>query len=252
MVDVGLFLVGIIVGVMNAIAGGGMLVGFPVLLAAGLPALAANVTANIVVLPTQLSSALGYWKYLRKLPRHYLWLLVPCIVGATIGALVLRNTSSTRFNEIVPGLILVAVALFAFQPIIKLHLDRIATTKNISTRPLLYIAVLLLPMSVYGGYFGAGFGFVMLALLSFSNLRDMHQMNGLKNLAAVGIAAASIACLFNTGLIDWHRGLVMAAGGTVGGYGGSRIAQKVSSRGLRITVIVIGTVTTLYLALRTY
>src|SRR5438270_3938759 len=117
MVDIGLFLVGIVVGGMNAIAGGGMLIGFPIMILVGLPALVANATACVVTLPGQIGSAYGYRSYLRKVPAVYLWLLVPCAAGAAIGATLLRHTSYSRFAELVPGLILLAVALFAFQPL---------------------------------------------------------------------------------------------------------------------------------------
>lgn len=252
MTDVYLFFVGIIVGGMNAIAGGGMLVGFPVLLAVGLPALVANATACIITIPGQLSSAYGYRKYLRKVSPAYLWLLVPCTVGAGIGATLLRHTSYNRFAELIPGLILLAAALFAFQPYIRLQLHRHLHGRAKNAKPLVTIALLLFPLAVYGGYFGAGFGFVMLALLSFTKLRDLHQINGLKNLGAVGLAGAALAVLFNSGLIDWHHGLVMAAGSIVGGYSGANLAQRFSSHAIRIAVITIGFATAIYLGFRTY
>jgi uncharacterized membrane protein YfcA len=252
MIDFGLFVVGIVVGGMNAIAGGGMLIGFPILLAVGLPALVANATAAIITLPGQISSAYGYRKFLRKVPKSYLWLLVPCAAGAFMGATLLRNTSSKRFAELVPALILLAVVLFALQPFIKLQLHRHLHGKVKNLRPLLIIGISLFPLSIYGGYFGAGFGFVMLALLSFTKLHDLHQINGMKNLGAVAIAGTSVVTLYTSGLIDWHHGLVMAVGSLLGGYYGSRAAQKVSSHALRIVVIVIGIVTTIYLAFRTY
>lgn len=252
MLDIGLFFVGVIVGGMNAIAGGGMLVGFPVLLAAGLPALVANATAGIITLPGQISSAYGYRKFLRKVPASYLWLLVPCGTGAAIGATLLRNTSSKRFAELIPVLILLAVILFAFQPFIKLHLHRHLKGKVKNIRPLLIVGISLFPLSIYGGYFGAGFGFVMLALLSFTKLHDLHQINGMKNLGAIAIAGTSVVVLFTSGLIDWRHGLVMAAGSLFGGYYGSHVAQKVSSYALRFVVIAIGILTTVYLAFRTY
>jgi len=122
--DVILFLVGIAVGGMNAIAGGGMLIGFPALLAVGMPALAANITSNIIVVPGQLASVYGYRRYLRQVPRRYLWLLLPCAAGAAIGAEILRHTSSSSFQNLVPGLIFFAVVLFAFQPVLHFHLHR--------------------------------------------------------------------------------------------------------------------------------
>lgn len=250
--DIILLLVGVLVGGMNAIAGGGMLVGFPVLLALGLPALVANATANIVNLPGQLASAYGYRGYIRQVPKAYAWLLPPCALGAGIGAYILRNTSFDSFERLVPGLILLAVILFAFQPLLHFHVHKQLKTGRANNGPLLYIALALLPLSVYGGYFSAGFGFVMLAFLGFTNLHDIHKMNALKNIGASVMAAVSIVVLFSADLIDWRRGLVMAAGATIGGYYGSRLALKISSHTIRIIVISIGLATTLYLFLRQY
>lgn len=247
-----LFLVGIAVGGMNAIAGGGMLLGFPVLLALGLPALTANITTNIIVLPGQLASAYGYRKYLRRVPRQYLWLLPPCAIGAAIGALILRHTSSSSFQNIVPGLILFAVVLFAFQPLLHFHLHRHLRSRIKNSHTLIFIAMALIPLGIYGGYFGVGFGFVILAFLGFTSLNDVHKMNALKNLAAATIAIVAIISLFSTHLIDWHHGLVMAGGSMIGGYGGALLAQKVSSHKVRIAVIAIGLLTAVYLAIRTY
>ncbi len=250
--DVILFGAGIVVGAMNAIAGGGMLIGFPVLLATGLPALAANVTSNIVVLPGGLSSAWSYRKYIRKVPRRYMLLLIPCLAGATIGALILRNTKPTEFQHLVPSLVLFAVVLFAVQPYLHFHLHRHMHGKNKGLKPLLLISLALLAVAIYGGYFGAGFGFIMLAFLGFTKLHEIHQMNGLKNLAGVCVSTMSIVCLYSTHLINWHYGLVMAAGGTIGGYYGAQLTMKVPSHVIRIIVIIIGLSTAAYLGLRNY
>ena len=252
LIDLLLLLTGIVVGTMNAIAGGGMLLGFPILLAIGVPALVANATSNIIILPGQLASAYGYRAYLKKVPRVYLWLLPPCAVGAAVGALILRNTSSNSFEQLVPGLILFAVVLFTFQPLLHFHVHKQLKTKKVDNRPLLIIGLALLPLSVYGGYFGAGFGFVMLAFLGFTNLHDVHKMNALKNLAASTMAVVSIICLFSADLIDWRHGTVMAVGTTIGGYFGSRLAQRIPSHTIRVVVITIGLITASYLFLRQY
>lgn len=250
--DLLLFVTGVIVGTMNAIAGGGMLLGFPVLLAIGVPALVANATSNIIILPGQIASAYGYRSYLRKVPRVYLWLLPPCAVGAAVGALILRNTSSNSFEQLVPGLILFAVILFAFQPLLHFHVHKQLKTRQVDNRPLFIISLALLPLAVYGGYFGAGFGFVMLAFLGFTSLHDVHKMNALKNLAASTMAIVSIICLFSAHLIDWRHGLVMAVGTTIGGYYGSHLAQRIPSHTIRVVVITIGLITASYLFLKQY
>lgn len=250
--DLILLLTGVVVGAMNAIAGGGMLLGFPVLLALGIPPLVANATSNIIILPGQLASAYGYRKFLRQVPRAYLWLLPPCAVGAGIGALILRHTSSNSFEQLVPGLILFAVVLFAFQPLLHFHVHKQLKAKKVDNRPLLYVGLALIPLAIYGGYFGAGFGFVMLAFLGFTNLHDVHKMNALKNLAASTMAVVSIGCLFSARLIDWRHGLVMAVGTGIGGYCGARLAQRIPSHTVRLAVITIGLITATYLFLRQY
>lgn len=250
--DIIIFLVGIIVGAMNAIAGGGMLVGFPVLLALGLPALTVNASTNIIVLPGNLSAAFGYRKYFKRVPRHYLYLLLPAIVGAAIGATGLRHTSPEHFEHLVPWLILSAVVLFTVQPFLykqlQQHLHAPARFRR-RIRPLVIVGLAVLPLSVYGGFFGAGFGFIMLAFLGFTGLHDhIHRMNALKSVITTCIATTSLACLFSTHLIDWHHGLVMGAGNLIGGYAGATSIQKVSSHTIRIAIIIVGFGTAGYLA----
>jgi uncharacterized membrane protein YfcA len=250
--DIGLLMAGLVVGAMNAIAGGGILFGFPVMLATGLSPLVANATSNIVVLPGSLTSAYGYRKYIRKVPRQYIFLLIPCLIGAIIGVLILRNTSTAKFNTLVPCLIVFAVLLFAFQPFLHHHLHRHMKSKKKALQPLALIAFALLPVAVYGGYFGAGFGFIMLAFLGFTKLHDIHKMNGLKNLASATISCASLIFLLSAHLIDWHTGIIMAVGASIGGYYGALIAQKVPTHAIRLIVIAIGLTTAGYLAFKNY
>ncbi len=248
-----LFAVGIIVGIMNAIAGGGMLIGFPVLLATGMPALIANATSNIVILPGQISSAYGYRKYVRRIPKAYLLLAIPCTIGAGIGAIILRNTPTANFEKLVPGLIVFAVVLFIFQPFLHQHVHRHMhgpAKHRRRLQPVLLLAAAMFPLSIYGGYFGAGFGFIMLAFLGFTKMHEIHQMNALKNLMAICIAVASIVCLLSADLIDWKQGLIMGFGSLIGGYIGALGAQKFSSHASRIIVIIIGVTTATYLVVR--
>jgi uncharacterized membrane protein YfcA len=247
-----LLLAGFIVGAMNAIAGGGMLIGFPVLVALGLPPLIANATGNVVTAPGQLSSAIGYWRYLRRVPKHYAWLLVPIVAGAAAGALTLRNTSAHDFAHIIPGLVLFGVALFAFQPLLHFHLHRHLKGRTKTVLPLVLLAIAMLPLCFYGGYFGAGYGFMMLAFLGFTNLPDTHMINAMKNVSAIFVSGTSVICLYSAHLIRWRSGLVMAAGSVVGGYIGARTAQKVSSHWLRITIITIGLCAVVYLGFKQY
>ena len=250
--DIILLITGLAVGAMNAIAGGGMLLGFPVMLATGISPIHANASAAVATLPGSLSSAFGYRKYLRQIPKQYLWLIVPCAIGATIGALILRRTPPGNFEEIVPALVLFAVLLFALQPLLHFHLHKHLHGKSKGDFTLLWISIGFLPTAIYGGYFGAGFGFIVLAFLGFTSLKDIHKMNALKNLAGATIATASIATLWNSGLIDWHHGLVMAVGSTIGGFCGAKLSQRVSTHAFRIGVISFGLLAVAYLAFRTY
>jgi uncharacterized membrane protein YfcA len=250
--DIILLLTGILVGAMNAIAGGGMLLGFPIMLATGISPIHANASTAIVTLPGALSSAYGYRKYLRQIPIQYAWLIVPCVIGATIGAIILRRTPPGHFEQIVPGLVLFAVLLFAVQPLLHFNLHRHLHGKSKGDFTLAWISIGFLPTAVYGGYFGAGFGFIVLAFLGFTSLNEMHKMNALKNIAAASIAIASIATLWTSGLIDWHHGLVMAIGSSVGGFSGAKLSQGVPTHAFRIGVVGFGLLAVVYLAFRSY
>ncbi|MEO5950273.1 MAG: sulfite exporter TauE/SafE family protein [Candidatus Saccharimonadales bacterium] len=251
MTEILLLIGGFFMGVMNAIAGGGILLGFPVLLGAGLSPLVANATANIVGLPASLSSAYGYRAYIRKVPRMYLLLLVPCFLGAIVGSLLLLHTPTTEFLRLVPWLVAFAVILFTVQPYLHFHLHKTIKKKQHHLIPILSLSLAIAVLSIYGSYFGAGFGLIMLAFLGLTKLHDIHQMNGLKNLAAATISLTTIIIIFPSGLINWQTGLIMAVGSTIGGYYGSKIAQRVSSHALRVAVICIGFVTATYLFIHT-
>jgi uncharacterized membrane protein YfcA len=254
--DILLFGTGFLVGGMNAVAGGGMLLGFPILLATGMPAITANATSYLVVLPGNIAAGFGYRKYLKRVPRHYLLLLIPTVIGGFFGTYLLRNTSEADFAKIIPWLILFAVLLFAYQPFLynylHNHLHGPAKLRR-QVRPLVIVGLAMFPLSIYGGYFGAGFGFIMLAFLGFTRLHDhMHRMNALKNISVTFLAGVSVISLFGSHLIDWRHGLVMAGGNLLGGYIGAIYIQKVSSHSLRVFIVVIGLAAAAYLGLRTY
>ncbi|MEK7059402.1 MAG: sulfite exporter TauE/SafE family protein [Patescibacteria group bacterium] len=243
---------GILVGAMNAIAGGGMLIGFPVMLATGISPLVANVTSHFIVIPGQVGAIIGYRKYLRKVPKSYALLIIPCAIGGAIGATILKHTSSARFETLVPVLMLTAVILFAFQPFLHFHLHRHLKGRAKSLLPVLLIGCAFLPIAVYGGFFGVGFGFVIMAFLGFAQIHDIHLINALKCCSIFSISIVSAGLLARTGLVDWVPGSFMAAGCALGGYFGSRLAQRFSTHAIRIVVITIGLLAAGYLSLRTY
>lgn len=250
--DAVLLLVGLIVGVMNAIAGGGMLIGFPAMLALGFSPLVANATSYVAIVPGQLLAVYGYRRYLRRLSRAYLFLLLPCFIGGILGASVLRGTSNDRFVQLVPVLILFAILLFAVQPLLHFHFHRHLKKGRRDFKLLFVTSLIILPIAAYGAFFGPGFGFIMLAFLGFTSLQDVHQMNGLKSFAGGTTALAAALTLSGAHLIDWRAGLTMALGSCLGGYGGARLSQRFSSHASRIAVIIIGLIAAVYLALRAY
>ncbi|HSX05240.1 MAG TPA: sulfite exporter TauE/SafE family protein [Candidatus Saccharimonadales bacterium] len=250
--DIALILVGFVVGAMNAIAGGGMLVGFPVLVALGVPPLTANATASVITAPGQLASAVGYWRYLRKVPLRYAWLLLPATIGAALGSLTLRNTSPHDFARLVPALVLFGVLLFVFQPLLHFHLHRQLKGRAKKILPLALLGMAMIPLCFYGGYFGAGYGFLMLAFLGLTNLQDTHMINAMKNVSAVFVSSTAMLCLYGAHLIDWRIGGITAIGTVSGGFLGARGAQHVSSHWLRISIIAIGLMAVIYLSVQQY
>ncbi len=237
MLSLGLFLACLLAGMVNSVAGGGIIVVFPALLAVGMPPITANATSNIVSWPGALASAFGYRKHLRTLPAKYILLLIPCLLGAIGGAFLLEKTDSSQFSHIIPYLVLAAVLLFIAQPFLHRHLER--NLRAHRNAPLMIIGLALLPMSIYGGYFGAGFGFLMLAFLSFTRLTNVHQINGLKNLAGAAITLTCTIYFGATGLIDWRYAPAMIAGSLLGGFFGARLAQKVNPAIVHNFIVVL-------------
>lgn len=250
--DILLFLVGIIVGGMNSIAGGGMLFGFPFMLATGMPAIVANVTAHVVLLPGQVGAIVGYRNYLRKIPKIYLWLLIPLIAGAAVGSSWLRRTPAEDFEKLIPILLVFAVGLFALQPTLQRHFHRHLISDTKSRYGLLLIALAILPIAIYGGYFGVGFGFVLLSFLSFSNIHDIHKINALKNFGTFVISTVTFFMLLTSGLIDWEHGISMAIGCGIGGFYGAHVAQRFSSHAIRLFILFIGIVSVVVLFFKNY
>ncbi len=238
MLILAIFAASFVAGIINSFAGGGILLTFPTLLAAGLPPITANATSNLGSWPGALSSAYGYRHYLKSLPHKYWLLLVPCFIGALLGAYLLTNTNTEEFKAVVPWLVLSAVLLFMLQPFLHRHLAR--NLRAHRNAPLIIIGLALIPMSIYGGYFGAGFGFVMLAFLGFTRITDLHQINGLKNLAGATISLVCTVYFGLAGLIDWQYGAVLLVGSLAGGYVGAHIAQRLHPAAVHLGIIILG------------
>jgi uncharacterized membrane protein YfcA len=249
-----LLLAGFAGGIINAIAGGGGILMFPALLSVGLSPLAANATSSFVVWPGTLSAIYVYRKELAKIPRYYALLFIPAAIGAIVGARALLHTPGATFEKIVPWLVLFAVFMLAVQPAVHRRIEARAGRK-FRRHPLRVIGVIglvMLPLATYGGYFGVGYGIMILAFLGYTNLHTIHQMNGVKNLTGATIAIISTVFFLRAGLIDWSAGLPMAAGTIMGGAVGGHLALRASGKLVHDATVVIGTIIALILLFQAY
>lgn len=227
----------------NSVAGGGTFLTFPVFIMAGLSPLQANVMSTIALWPGTVSSAFGYRKELAVSRKQLLPLLLVCVIGGVAGSLTLLHTPEKVFEWLVPWLLLIATLIFTFgkYAIVLLH-KKFPNVKNHQ-----WLGVFLqIFISFYGGYFGAGIGILMLAMLQLMGYSNIHQMNALKTLLAATIGAATAAIFIFSDVIVWNLTIIMVAGGLLGGYVGARMALKISPAHIRLLVSIIGFSMTAY------
>ena len=239
-----MFLAAAIGGAINSVAGGGTLLTFPALVGLGVPPVLANATSTVALWPGSVGSM---WAYRGELSGTRAWLVsltVPGVTGGGLGALLLLHTSPDRFDAIVPFLVLGATVLFLLQrPLTRLLSPTAAEFSEPQPtlpRPPWWIVPTQLGIAVYGGYFGAGIGILMLAALGAMGLTSIHRMNGLKNWGAMCINAVAAFTFIVSGAVIWPVALAMAAGGLAGGYGGARLALRAGQLWVRRAVIAIG------------
>ncbi|MFO0938343.1 MAG: sulfite exporter TauE/SafE family protein [Gemmataceae bacterium] len=232
-------------GAVNSIAGGGTLLTFPAL-TLFVPAEVANATSTIALLPGSLAGAWGYRKEVVTLKSTVMLLIGPSLVGGLLGALFVVWFPD-QFKSMVPWLILLAAVLFLIQPMVSRFLKSRSkpASPDVEARPgtrtKLGIVVFQFFVAVYGGYFGAGIGILMLAALGIMAIGDIHKMNGVKTVLATAINTASVAVfLSRPGIIHWQSAIVMALASIAGGYLGARIARKLPANLVRRLVIAIG------------
>ena len=224
---------------MNAIAGGGTFITFPALTGGlGFSDKLANMTSTIGLWPGSATSVVAARDDLRAVPRGMLWLYIAIsIVGGTLGAILLRVTSEHSFKLVIPWLLAFATVIFAFSKPIARWAGR--QHGGHSRKWTLFVGALQFVVAVYGGYFGAGIGVLMIAGLSFAGLESLNQMNALKVLLATIInGVASVIFLF--GHVDWKIAGVMAVISTVGGFLGMAWARRVSQPVLRAIILAVG------------
>jgi uncharacterized membrane protein YfcA len=253
-------LISAVAGAVNAFAGGGTLLTFPALLGLGIPPIVANATSTVALWPASLGSMWGYRGELTGAGQWALRFALPSVAGGLTGALLLTRTPASTFSALVPWLVLGATLLFMAQgPITRatrrrraarreLHAD--APPTAVSDRlspPSLVLLAWQFAVAVYGGYFGAGIGILMLAALGFMGLTNIHRMNALKNWGGLCINAVAAVTFAAGGLVNWPVAVSMAAGATLGGYAGAGLAQRVRQESVRRAIGVVGVAAAVWL-----
>ncbi len=246
-----LFAAAFVAGAINSVAGGGSFLSFPALMFSGVPQINANTTNTFALWPGSLASVSAYRRELAvelapgqdgRCP-----LIVASILGGTIGALVLLGTPQATFSRLLPFLLLFATLIFAFGSRVSAYLRARLSGSQADLRRLhALIWVLQFFTSVYGGFFGAGIGIIMLASLSLFGIGDINRMNALKTFLATLINGIAVVLFVLSGTIYWPQAILMTAGAILGGYGGAAYARRIDPRLIRALVIVIGSGLTIY------
>lgn len=224
-------------GAVNAIAGGGTLLTFPALVAALSATGLANATSTAALMPGTVASAWGFRDQLAGCRRWLILLAPTSLLGGAVGALLVEESS---FKVLVPWLILTAAVLFLLQPAVARLVRRRAATGPPSRHFLALAVVAQFFIAVYGGYFGAGIGILMLSTLSFLDLKNIHQINAVKNVLALAINGTAAALFVARRMVVWEYALPMALASIVGGYVAARLSQRLPPMLIRAVVIVIG------------
>ncbi|MDB9877460.1 sulfite exporter TauE/SafE family protein [Amylibacter sp.] len=233
-------------GIINSIAGGGSFLTFPALVFAGVPTIAANATSAVAVFPGYLSGAMGFAKELKAFPKSkFLLLIFLSISGGVLGSILLLITPEVVFSFIIPWLLGFATLLFAFGNYVSKLAEKTSDTNGFKSN----IATLL--VCIYGGYFNGGLGIVLLALFSTLGMRDIHLMNGLKNIMSFALSAASVVTFAIAGIVFWKYAIIMMIAATIGGYFGVIVARKLSKSIIRIIIVIIGTIMTFIFFIKT-
>lgn len=238
-------LAGWIAGMMNAIAGGGTLVTFPTLIFIGLPSISANATSTVALLPAPISSAFGYRRSIKAVSR-WLKLFAPVsLCGGLLGGILLVQTPTKIFDGLVPFLILFATILFMLQATFAGFFRNRSANAHAASPPrswLVGAALFQFAVAVYGGYFGAGIGILMLASLGLLGFEDVHQMNALKVMLGFLINVVAAVYFMAHSLVQWPSAAIMAVGTIGGGYSGARFAQRIPQARVRKVITLIGLV----------
>lgn len=234
-----LFAAGCAGGIVNSLAGGGTNFTFPALLWCGVDPIAASATSTVCLWPGQALGAVAYRERLAEINRRWFWLCLPCVLGGLLGGWLLLITPGHTFNLLVPFLVLSGSLLLGVEPHLRQYFGgRLALDSSRWAQFGCALGIAL--VAVYGGYYGAGMGILMLAALSLVGVGDLQHVNALKNLLAVTLNLAAIVYFVVVKAVVWWAFVPMVAGACLGGYCGARWAGLVSDKVLRVMVVALG------------
>ena len=247
-------------GAANSVAGGGTFFSFPALLAVGVPPVLANASNSVALWPGSLTGAWAYRLELSRYKRYLLPMGLASLLGGMAGGLLLLAAGDARFAALIPWLLAFATLLFALSPQISKALKQMRQRRAPDTpgRPAAAAQdgshgagapggwLVQLLVSIYGGFFGAGMGILMMASLAISGHEDMQHINALKNLLSAVIYSVTVVTFIVAGAVSWPHTLVMLLTASAGGYLGARMARKIQGPWLRRVVIAVGAALTVY------
>lgn len=232
------FVAAVAAGAANAVAGGGSAISFPVLVLVGVPPVTANATNALGLWPGSVAAAWSYRGRIRRMGPRTRWLILPALLGGLAGAWLLIHLPAGWFAAIAPFLVLGAAASVGVEPVARRWVGsgRIGDSHGVFGAGL----VAILGVALYGGYFGAGMGIMLLTALALLGLHDLQHANGVKNLLAVMIKLPAILYFIALGTLHWPAALIMAVGAIAGGWVAGHLIQKVDPERLRWVIVAVG------------
>lgn len=247
-----LLVAGFFGGVVNSVAGGGSFITFPALLFVGVPPISANATNTFASCSGYLSGAYAFRRDLRAHRKELPRFVIISLLGGAAGAWLLLQTPEALFREAIPWLLLFATVLFIFGGRLNNLLKRLGSMhRHASSVGRFLMMLLLLGVSVYGGFFNAGLGIIILSYLALAGYSDIHAMNGLKLLVSSAVSLIAIALFMHDGVIAWYQGTLVLLGTLAGGYVAAHLSRQLPQRHVRAGVVVAGIAITAYFFLAT-
>jgi uncharacterized membrane protein YfcA len=232
---------GLVAGVMTSTVGVASLLSFPVLVALGLPPVVANASNTVGMTPAGLTGSFGYRRELREEPAVTAAVITTCAAGSVLGAALLLALPPGVFEAIVPWLILGTCLLVGAQPRIRRWLGRVHDTAEPGASRLSPLTTFFATLvGVYGGYFGAGSGVMMMAVLGVGSTLEFRLVNALKTLAVLAANVVATVIFVVVADLDWTAVLLLAVGSVVGGYVGARVGRRLNPAVLRGLIVVVG------------